>query len=195
MHNSKMKVAFLDRDGVINEEINYLHKIKDFKYTENCVSGLKKLKKLGFELIIVTNQAGLAKGIFNESDFNQLSKWLIKDLASNGIKILDYVFCPHHPDGIIKKYSINCDCRKPNPGMILSSAQKHKISLKTSILIGDKLSDIQAAKNAGLNNYFLVNSGHPLKKDDSLIAPIYSILHELASSLENKPESINKYIL
>ena len=125
-----IKVAFLDRDGVINKEVNYLHKIRDFRYTKDCIKGLKLLKRIGFELVIVTNQAGIAKGIFPQRDHQNLSNWLIKDLAQNGIELLDYIFCPHHPEGIIEEYTLECDCRKPNPGMLLNARKNHNIDLE-----------------------------------------------------------------
>jgi len=183
-----VKVAFLDRDGVINKEINYLHKIEDFSYTVNCISGLKKLNGLGFELIVVTNQAGLAKGIFSEKDFQTFSEWLLRDLASHGVELCDYIFCPHHPEGVIQRYSIDCDCRKPKPGMLTSARKKHKINMQDSILIGDKISDIQAAKRAGVGRSYLVASGHELNANDHLIAPVCTNLFEVAVLLENQSQ-------
>ena len=181
-----MKVAFLDRDGVINREINYLHKIKDFNYTSHCIEGLKKLQGLGYELIIVTNQAGLAKGIFSEKDFDILSKWLLQDLANNGVKVRDYIFCPHHPEGIVEKYSINCNCRKPKPGMLVSAKVKYNIDMGNSILIGDKVTDIAAGKSANVGHLYLVDSGHDLNATDHLIAPVHANLFEVSMFLENQ---------
>ena len=178
-----MKVAFLDRDGVINKEVSYLHKIKDFIYTEKCLKGLKVLRKLGYEIVIVTNQAGLAKGIFSEKEFDILSSWLLEDLKRNSIEVLDYLFCPHHPDGKVKKYTMECAHRKPNPGMLVFAQKKYKINMKSSILIGDKLSDVKAAKSAGVGNFYLVESGHALSPQDSLYAPVFPNLFEVAKSL------------
>lgn len=179
-----MKVAFLDRDGVINEEVNYLHKIQDFRYTTDCIGGLKKLKALGFKLIVVTNQAGLAKGFFSEHDFEELTKWLLKDLASKEVELLDYIFCPHHPDGVVKKWAGDCNCRKPRPGMLLAAKRKYSIDMANSILIGDKLSDIIAAKSANVGGVYLVESGHALRESDTLHAPVYSNLFDVAVHLE-----------
>lgn len=180
-----MKVAFLDRDGVINREVNYLYKINDFIYTDNCISGLKTLRALGFELIIITNQAGIAKGIYSEKEFHNLSEWLHKDLSKNGVELLDSYYCPHHPNGIIKKFSKECECRKPKPGMLNLAKEKYGISMKNSILIGDKPSDIYAGNNAGIGSSYLVESGHKLKKIDRLIAPTYKNLYEVARFLSN----------
>ena len=178
------KVAFLDRDGVINKEINYLHKVEDFEYTKDCIKGLLQLIKLGFQLVIVTNQAGIAKGIFSLNDYKFLTKWMLSDLKKKGIRILDCIYCPHHPDGVIKEYAKRCACRKPAPGMINYAIEKYNIDAGSSILIGDKISDIQSGKNAGIYQLFLVSTGHSLNQDIYENNKIYSSLLEVANYLE-----------
>jgi D-glycero-D-manno-heptose 1,7-bisphosphate phosphatase len=157
-----MKVAFLDRDGVINREVNYLFRIEEFEYTENCVEGLKTLRELGYELIIVTNQAGIAKGYYTEEDYHKLTKWYLADLRNKGVDILDVYYCPHHPYGTVELYSKACNCRKPKPGMFFNALTKYDIDMGGSIMIGDKTSDIEAAIDFGIPyvNCFLVLSGH-----------------------------------
>lgn len=172
-----MKVAFLDRDGVINKEVNYLHKVDDFEYTSNCLEGMKNLNLLGFSIVIITNQAGIAKGIFSIDEFQELTNWILNDLAKNGVEILDYLYCPHHPLGVINEYSICCNCRKPAPGMLFSIQNKYGVDMQNSILIGDKLSDIEAASNAGVGRSFLVESGHKLSWKARAKAPVYENLY------------------
>lgn len=157
-----MKVVFLDRDGVINKEVKYLHKISDFELTHKCLLGLRNILNRGFEIIIVTNQAGIAKGLFRDRDYKTLTKYYLDFFESQGIHILDVFYCPHHPEGAVKRLSIKCNCRKPLPGMLLEAAKKYKIDLKSSIIVGDKLSDILAGKAAGVANKVLVKSGHNL---------------------------------
>lgn len=157
-------MAFLDRDGVINEEINYLHKISDFKYIQNSILALKIIQNLGFKIIIITNQAGIAKGLFSEEDYETLTNWLLRDLSRKGIEILDILHCPHHPEGIIPSYSYDCPNRKPGPGMILQAKEKFNINMQASFLVGDKESDLEAARRANLANYYLVESGHAIPK-------------------------------
>ena len=157
-----MKVAFLDRDGVINKEINYLHKINDFQYADNAVKGMRRLQDLGYKIIIVTNQAGIAKGIFSEVDYHDLTKWYLSDLKNKGIDIIDVFYCPHHPNGEVDGYAVSCQCRKPCPGMILDAIKKYRIDAKCSLVIGDKLSDVEAGKRAGLSLLYLVRTGHIL---------------------------------
>ena len=157
-----MKVAFIDRDGVINKEVGYLHRIEDFEYTHNCVEGLKALVDCGFALIVVTNQAGIAKGLYSVNDFERLMSWMTADLARYGIKFKDILFCPHHPDGIVEKYTAKCEFQKPSPGMFLKARDRYGIDMKSSIVIGDKLTDIQAGRDSGVGRAFLVESGHAI---------------------------------
>jgi D,D-heptose 1,7-bisphosphate phosphatase len=137
------KIIFLDRDGVINKDFGYVHKIKDFKFLPNIFEILKKLQNLGYEFIIITNQSGIARGYFTETDFKLVTDYMLNEFNKNGIKILDIFYCPYHPEGKINKYSKESKCRKPNTGMIEDALNKYRIDLKNSVLIGDKLSDIE----------------------------------------------------
>ncbi len=176
-----MKIAFLDRDGVINNEVNYLHKISEFKYTYKCIDAFKNILAKGYKIIIVTNQAGIAKGIFKLQDYKKLTEFYLNDLAKRNIPILDVLFCPHHPDGIIDEYSLSCDCRKPKPGMFLKAIKKYDINLEDSFMVGDKISDVEAAERAGIENLFLVNSGHKISAHTSI--PIYNNLYDISNML------------
>ena len=146
-----IKAAFLDRDGVINEDFGYMGKIEDFEFKEVIFELLKLLQDLGFNLFIVTNQSGIARGYYTEDDFYNLTQWMIEEFKKKGIEIKDIRFCPHHPD-----ITGECECRKPKPGMILDLAKKYGIDLKNSIMIGDSKRDIEAAINAGIKNRYLV---------------------------------------
>lgn len=171
MSKTDTKVAFIDRDGVINKEINYLHRIEDFQYTENCIKALLQLRNLGYELVVITNQAGIAKGLYSESDYQALTSWYLEDLAKHGIDILAVLHCPHHPEGSIPELSIECNCRKPKAGMLIEAQQSFNIDMDHSILIGDKVSDIQAGINAGIHakNCYLVETGHPIARNGSTL--------------------------
>ncbi|MCA3950713.1 D-glycero-alpha-D-manno-heptose-1,7-bisphosphate 7-phosphatase [Vibrio vulnificus] len=182
MSSNKIKVAFLDRDGVINEEVNYLHEIEKFKYTYRFKEGVKRLKSLGYEIVIVTNQAGIAKGIFSQENYSELTSWYIKDLERDNIDILDVYYCPHHPNGILPELSYDCICRKPKPGMLLMAEKEHNIDLKESILIGDKISDAKAGVNANLKHVFLVSTGHYIDRNE-WDEPIYDSILEVAGLL------------
>jgi D-glycero-D-manno-heptose 1,7-bisphosphate phosphatase len=183
MSEIKIKVAFLDRDGVINKEVNYLHRREDFDYTENCVEALKKLRLLNYQIIIVTNQAGIARGYYTEEDYQELTAWFLADLANRGVEVLDVFHCPHHPEGSVKGLAVECDCRKPKPGMLHKAMQKYNIDIEQSIMVGDKVSDADAGSRAGLENCFLVRTGHIIR-GNFVKFESYTSLHELVLELE-----------
>jgi D-glycero-D-manno-heptose 1,7-bisphosphate phosphatase len=174
-----MKVAFLDRDGVINKEVNYLYRIEDLCYVPGSLLAMKHLNKIGFKIIIVTNQAGIAKGYFSDSEYQIFTKHLQDDLKKNGIEILKIYYCPHHPDAKIKKYQCSCTCRKPKPGMLLKSIRTHSVDIKRSFLVGDKVTDVLAGKAVGLNKCFLVESGHKLEKSNYENFVVFKNLHDV----------------
>jgi len=173
-----MKIAFLDRDGVINKEIGYLYKINDFEYTHKCIDGLKILNKKGFEIVIITNQAGIAKGYFTEKDYKNLTNWYLEDLKNQSVSILRTIYCPHHKDALITKYKKVCSCRKPNIGMIEKVTDEFDVDLKSSILIGDKKTDIKTGQTAGIGACYYVRSEETPENIDA-----FNNLYELASSL------------
>ena len=129
----KNKALFLDRDGVINKEINYLYKIDDFVFNKGIFRICKHFSLNGYKIIIITNQAGIARGYYDIDDFKILNNWMIKQFLKRKIKIDAVYFCPHHPD-----FTRESNCRKPNPGMIFKAQKEYNIDLSKSILIGDK---------------------------------------------------------
>lgn len=155
-----IKTIFLDRDGVINHEVNYLHEIEKFKFIKGIFDACKYFQKLKFEIIIVSNQSGIARGYFNESDYNRLTTWMLKEFKKNNVSILDIFHCPHSPDS-------KCLCRKPKPGMFFDANRIHSIDFSRSWMIGDKESDIQSANAAGILNTILVRSGHSIDEPNS----------------------------
>jgi len=136
------KAVFLDRDGTINVEKNYLYRIDDFEYLEGVKNALKIFQDLGYELVVLSNQSGIARGYYTESDYRILSEWLKMDLEKSDIYITDQYYCPHLPGASIKTYSINCACRKPKIGMFLQAAEEHNLDLDGSIAVGDKMRDL-----------------------------------------------------
>jgi D,D-heptose 1,7-bisphosphate phosphatase len=150
------KAAFLDRDGVINIDKDYVYKWCDFEFVPGAVDAMKAISQLGFEIIVITNQSGIARGYYSEDDFLKLSKSMVGFLASEGVRVADIYYCPHHVEGVVRKFAISCSCRKPLPGMLLKAEDDHSIDLPASILVGDKSSDIEAGRNAGVGKTFMV---------------------------------------
>jgi D-glycero-D-manno-heptose 1,7-bisphosphate phosphatase len=151
--------VFLDRDGTINEEVNYLSCPSQLNLISGASEAIQILNEKNIPVIIVTNQSGIARGYFDEKQLNTINDTLRNILLAVGAVIDDIYYCPHHPEAEIATYQMNCDCRKPNPGMLIKAAQKWQLDISHSFLIGDKASDIVAAQRAGCKT-ILVKSGH-----------------------------------
>ena len=155
-----MKVIFLDRDGVINKEVGYLHKIEDFEFINGVFDACQYFQSLGYQIIIVTNQSGIERGYYTKDDFHIVTDWMLRQFKYHGIEILDIFYCPHGPES-------GCDCRKPKAGMFVQANNKYHIDMLNSWMIGDKEADIKAANAAGILNTVLVKSGHNIDEKNS----------------------------
>ncbi|EMT6576035.1 MULTISPECIES: D-glycero-beta-D-manno-heptose 1,7-bisphosphate 7-phosphatase [Providencia] len=151
--------VFLDRDGTINIDHGYVHKIDDFEFIEGSIEAMLELKKMGYALVIVTNQSGIGRGIYTEDQFMQLTEWMDWSLADRGIDLDGIYFCPHHTEATVEEYRQDCNCRKPKPGMLLDAQDFLKIDMASSIMVGDKLADMLAGKAANVGTTVLVKSG------------------------------------
>ena len=155
-----VKTVFLDRDGVINKEVGYLHKIQDFEFINGVFEACLYFQSLNYQIIVVTNQSGIGRGYYDEDDFHIINNWMLEQFKNKRIEILDVFFCPHTPES-------NCDCRKPKPGMFNQANEKHDIDMEKSWMIGDKEADVAAANSAGIKNTILVKSGHTIDEENS----------------------------
>jgi len=161
----RLKVFFLDRDGIINKDIGYLHDIDKFEFVDGIVEVLQEIQKKGFKLIIVTNQSGIGRGYYSLAKYQLFNDLLIKKLKSVGINILDVFYCPHTPEDL-------CECRKPKPGLINMASSKYQIDKTKSWMLGDKISDIESANNASIYKTILFTN-ETLSKT-SLFKPKYT---------------------
>lgn len=155
------KALFLDRDGVVNKEKNYLYKIEDFEFIDGVFDACRYFQAQGFLIIIITNQAGIARGKYSEKDYQILTDWMNNQFENQNINISKVYYCPHHPD-----FSGECKCRKPNHKMLLDAKKEFNIDFKNSILVGDKNSDIAAGMNAGIGKNFLISTGHKITENN-----------------------------
>lgn len=155
---SGRKAAFLDRDGVINLDRAYVHRWEDFEFVPGAIEAMRDLQEAGYALVVVTNQSGLARGMYTEDDFERLTQRMWQHLQDAGVTLTAVYHCPHHPKGLVPALAIECDCRKPEPGMILRAAREHGLSLTASLMVGDKPADMQAARAAGVGRAYLVQS-------------------------------------
>jgi len=147
-----MKALFIDRDGVINVDKVHVYRKEDFEFTKGIFDLCGKYSREGYLIIVITNQAGIAKGLYSEEEFKKLSEWMNEEFERNGVKISGIFHCPHHPD-----FTGPCKCRKPEPGMILQAIKDFDLDISQCILIGDKESDLEAGRRAGIPEYNLHN--------------------------------------
>jgi D-glycero-D-manno-heptose 1,7-bisphosphate phosphatase len=148
--------VFLDRDGVLNEDRGYVHRWEDFSFLPGAIDALRQLQQKGYLLVVITNQSAVARGLCAEADVLALHERMRTVLREQGIELAGIYHCPHHPQGSVPRYARACPCRKPEPGMILRAAQEHGIDLARSFLVGDKISDLEAGRAAGIPSLYLV---------------------------------------
>lgn len=159
------RAAFIDRDGVLNEERAFVHRREDFALLPGAVAALRLLKAAGYLLVVVTNQSGIARGIYSEADYLALTEHMRAELAAAGVSLDAVEYCPHLPDAPLERYRLDCDCRKPKPGMLRRAAQALDIEPGASFLVGDRLSDLEAGRAAGIGRCFLVRTGYALPEE------------------------------
>ena len=147
---------FLDRDGVINQEIGFLHRSEDVRWVEGIFSLAKIARRAGYRLVVVTNQSGIARGLYTTEDFHALMRWISAEFHAHGAPLDAVYHCPYHPEHGTGEWKREHEDRKPGPGMLLRAANDLGLDLARSLLVGDRCSDVAAANAAGLRQAFLV---------------------------------------
>ena len=150
--------AFIDRDGVLNVDHGYVFRVQDFEWLPGAIDALAQLQRAGYALFVITNQSGVARGLYTLADVERLHAHLRADLQAHGIQLAGIYVCPHHPDGVVPEYRLGCACRKPMPGMIQQAAREHGLDLAASCLFGDNASDIEAGRSAGVGRCWLIGT-------------------------------------
>lgn len=160
MNKAPKKALFLDRDGVINVDHGYTYRIEDFHFVEGILDFIRIMQERGYLPIVVTNQSGIGRGYYRSEDFERLTEEMLRRMRDAGIAIerAQVFACPHAPEE-------GCSCRKPEPGMFLQAAERFELDLASSLLFGDKLSDIQAGRAAGVGHCCLVTPNQPIPKE------------------------------
>lgn len=149
----KRPAVFLDRDGVLNEDSGYVFRPSNLKWIEGAKEAVKAINAAGYFAFVVTNQSGVARGFFAESDVLALHAWMARELAMSGAHIDAFEYCPDHPEATVERYRRVNDRRKPGPGMITDLLARYEVDVNGSILIGDKPSDVEAARAAGITGH------------------------------------------
>lgn len=154
------RAVFLDRDGVLIEEVGHLRRADQLRLTPGAAAAVNRLRAAGLRVILVTNQSAVARGLLSEAELARIHERLRALLLSEGAVLDDILYCPHHPTKGVPPYDVDCACRKPAPGMLLLAQERHGLDLAGSFLVGDKRSDIGAARRAGCAAAVLVRTGH-----------------------------------
>lgn len=155
------KAIFLDRDGTINVEKHYLHRIEEFEFLPGAVEALRMAQNAGFRLIVITNQSGIARGYYRDEDFQALNSWMLKTLESDGVHIDGVYYCPHHPEARIPQYRMDCDCRKPKLGMFRRAIEDFDLNVDACCAIGDKIRDCSICETTGCRGFLVGNNEDP----------------------------------
>ena len=162
--------AFLDRDGTIIEEVNYLTRPEDLRLEPGALDALRRLREAGYLLIVVTNQSAVARGMITERELASLHGLLERKLAQGGVRLDGIYYCPHHPDSDLAEYAASCDCRKPEPGMLLRAAADLGVDLGRSVMFGDSERDVEAGRRAGCRTALLHHGSPPAGTEADLSA-------------------------
>ncbi|KAB7682909.1 D-glycero-beta-D-manno-heptose 1,7-bisphosphate 7-phosphatase [Plesiomonas shigelloides] len=162
--------VFLDRDGTLNVDHGYVYESDNFDFIDGAIDACRELKAMGLALVLVTNQSGIARGLFSEDQFMHLTEWMDWSLADRGVDLDGIYYCPHHAEAGIGEYKADCDCRKPKPGMLLEAKQFLDLDMAASVMVGDKKEDMQAAQAAGVGTKILVRTGKPITAEGEALA-------------------------
>jgi D-glycero-D-manno-heptose 1,7-bisphosphate phosphatase len=188
--------VFLDKDGTLIEDVPYNVDPARVVLSPGAIEGLRLLQRYGYALIVVTNQPGIARGLFDQQAFARLSDHLIRLLADHGITLHGIYHCPHSPDGIIQRHATLCMCRKPMPGMLLRAAREHAIDRNRSWMVGDILNDVEAGRRAGCRTVLIDNGNETEWERSPLRTPdlVADNLHAAARAiiLRDHPAASNK---
>ena len=147
------KLCLLDRDGVLNIDKDYLHRAEDVEWVPGSLEAVAWLTVHGFKVVVVTNQSGVARGFFTEDTVRKLHDWMQEEVKKSGGEIAAFYYCPHLPGAAVKQYDVDCECRKPKPGMIMHALRDFSVQSDNAFLIGDNPRDVEAAEAAGVTGF------------------------------------------
>ncbi|WP_315788825.1 HAD family hydrolase [Fischerella sp. JS2] len=177
------RAVFLDKDGTLIEDVPYNVKPDLIKLTQGAIAGLQLIQAHAYKLIVISNQSGVARGYFPELELLVVKEHLCKLLSQQDITLDDFYYCPHHPDGVVAEYAITCECRKPEPGLILRAAYEHNIDLQKSWFIGDILNDVEAGQRAGCKTILIDNGNETQWQLSPMRIPHY-VVSDLATAAQ-----------
>jgi D-glycero-D-manno-heptose 1,7-bisphosphate phosphatase len=189
------KAVFLDKDGTLIEDVPYNVRPEQIVFYPDAMDAIYALHQAGYLLVIVSNQSGIARGYFEEQDLLPVEEHIRKEfMANSGVPLAGFYYCPHHPDGIVPRYSIHCDCRKPKPGLLFRAAEELDIDLQHSWMVGDILNDVEAGNQAGCATVLIDNGNETEwylsheRQPDFIVTNLYEATQAILSG-----KSVRKY--
>ena len=183
------KTIFLDRDGTINIDHGYVYRKEDFQFLPGVLKGLKLLEQLGFLLVIITNQSGIARGYYTEDEYHELNKWLLNELKKEGIHIASSFYCPHHPEAKVEEYRMSCECRKPGTALYKQACAQWDVDTEKSYAIGDKERDVSFCGESDVKGIILYQEKECLEGKVRMIqGGVYEAALMIKKDMENEHE-------
>jgi D-glycero-D-manno-heptose 1,7-bisphosphate phosphatase len=193
----KAKAVFLDKDGTLIRNLPYNVNPRFIELAPFAGDGLRLMQQLGYQLFIASNQAGVAMGRFEEAALKSVWRRLDTLLEAEGVELSGHYYCPHHPDGNVRRYARACDCRKPGPGLLVRAAAQHDIDLGASWMIGDILNDIEAGRRAGCRTILIDNGNEteweltPSRVPDAIVADLREAAWLIESEQQRQQEQLS----
>lgn len=186
------KAIFIDRDGTLIEEVGYLKMLEDLRFTPRAPEALRIFRSTGYMNIVITNQSAVARGILSPKELNKIHSKM-KSLAADEEGPIDAVmFCPHYAGGRIAPYNVDCECRKPKPGMIFQAVEKYRLQLDQCVVVGDKVTDLELGRNAGIRSILVLTGyGKQTRSEWPDSIEVFANLYEFAKTLKSKLPEIN----
>lgn len=184
VYSMKERFIFLDRDGTVCVDKDYLDDYRKFEFFPFSVHALKMMKEKGFKLAVITNQSGVARGRFTIEEAVRQQEYFLRYFMEKGVEIEDYCFCPHYPGGSIREFAVECECRKPAPGLIMQITEGRDIDWHDSYVVGDKLIDVELARSLGMRGV-LVRTGYGAAQEANAgkDIPVFDDIMAFAKSL------------
>ncbi len=185
------KLFLIDRDGTINVEKGYVHRPEDLEFIAGSLEALRRIHDAQGLIYIITNQAGIAKGLYDETTFRSFNRYFLERLGDTGVSVRDVLYCPHHPEGVVPAYRKTCDCRKPGNRLLKAALEREGLPASRAVMVGDRNTDMEAARSLEIESYLVLTGYGAREKENTPADRIVRDLKEAVELILNKTRSDN----